>query len=617
MKISQGTPYPLGATVYKDGIGFAYVSKEADCGVVFFDKKTMQETERVAFPKAYDTGDVHTMHLAGILPAECVYCFYEKDTLVTDVRARVFLGEVLCGNEKIRLAGFVTEDYAWEEDTCPCLSYAQSIIYCMHVKGFSVHVSSKVKAKGTYGGIVEKIPYFKELGITTLELQPAYEFEEKEGEKVNYWGYKRGHYYVPKAGYCLNNPVTEFKDMVKALHKNNLEVIMQFYFTDEISKHEITDILTYWITEYHVDGFHLKGANIDTKMLMREPALAHTKLWYYSFPLQTVDMKVSGRKKRLASYTETYKYDMRRFLKSDEGMVSAAMYYLRHNPEECGQIHFLTNYDGFTLADMVSYNQKHNEANGEKNRDGADYNASWNCGEEGESRKRAVRLLRKKQIKNALMLLFLSQATPLIFMGDEFGNSQQGNNNPYCQDNEVAWLNWKDKEKTAGKEIFAFTKEVIALRKKHPVFCQEKELRLSDYKAVGCPDISYHGEEAYKPDTSAESRQFGILYCGEYGQGSEKVPDDYFYVAYNMHWETKKFALPKLPKGLHWELILTSDESMKNTEDGGAIQSAENTKLSRAVLKDKKSIELPGRSIGVYKSIGERKLVLHESRTAF
>ena len=142
------------------------------------------------------------MYLAGILPTEAIYCFYEKDTLVTDVRARVFAGEVLCGDKQIRLAGFVTEDYDWEEDKCPCLSYTQSIVYCMHVKGFTVHGSSKVKAKGTYGGIVEKIPYFKELGITTLELQPAYEFEEKEGEKVNYWGYKRGYYYVPKTGYC-------------------------------------------------------------------------------------------------------------------------------------------------------------------------------------------------------------------------------------------------------------------------------------------------------------------------------------------------------------------------------------------------------------------------------
>lgn len=614
MKISQGTPYPLGATVYKDGIGFAYVSKEADCGVVFFDRKTMQETERVAFPEDYDTGEVHTMYLAGILSTEVAYCFYEKDTLVTDVRARALVGEVLCGSEKIRLAGFVTEDYCWEDDKCPGLSYAQSIVYCMHVRGFSIHASSQVKAKGTYGGIMEKIPYFKELGITTLELQPAYEFDENEGEKSNYWGYKIGYYYVPKTGYCLNNPVTEFKDMVKALHKNNLEVIMQFYFTDEISKHEITDILTYWITEYHVDGFHLKGANIDAEMLMREPALAHTKLWYYSFPLQAADMKVCSREKRLAAYTEAYRYDMRRFLKSDEGMVSAAMYHLRHNPEECGQIHFLTNYDGFTLADMVSYNQKHNEANGEGNRDGADYNASWNCGQEGESRKKAVLSLRKKQIKNALMLLFLSQATPLIFMGDEFGNSQKGNNNPYCQDNKVAWLNWKDKEKTIGKEIFSFIKEVIALRKQHPVFCQEKELRLSDYKAMGCPDISYHGEEAFKPDTSAESRQFGILYCGEYAKKAEKVSDDYFYVAYNMHWEAKAFALPKLPKGLRWELILTSDDSMKETED---IDRTENTKLSKAVQAAPKSVKLPGRSIGVYISVGERKQVLHEGRTAF
>ena len=593
MIITQGTPYPLGTTVYRDGIHFAYVSRETDCGVVFFDGKTLQETVRVAFPEEFVNGDIHCMYVTGISTADTVYCFYEKEALVTDIRAKVFLDEKPYNGDRescVRLAAFAAEDYNWEGDSLPKIPYEKSIGYCVHVRGFSVHTSSKVKARGTYGGIVEKIPYLKELGVTTLELQPAYEFEEREGEKINYWGYKKGYYYVPKESYAIKNPVTEFKDMVKELHKNNLEVVMQFYFTEETSKREISDILAYWSAEYHVDGFHLKGANIDAGMLAQEPALSKVKLWYYGFPAG-----LPVQNKRLASYTEYYRYDIRRFLKGDEGMISTVMYHLRHNPSECGQINYLTNYDGFTLADMVSYNQKHNEANGEDNRDGTDYNASWNCGQEGNSRKKTVQALRKRQIKNAMLLLFLSQATPLIFMGDEFGNSQQGNNNPYCQDNEVTWLDWKEKDKAVGKAIYEFTKKVISLRKNHPVFCRKEELRLADYAALGCPDISYHGQEAWKPDTSVESRQLGILYCGEYAR-KDNVPDDYFYVAYNMHWETKRLALPKLPKGLYWTMELTSDEGAES---------------------EKMSVTLPGRCICVYRSVGERKQDLHESRTAF
>lgn len=596
MVITEGSPYPLGVTVYQDSICFSYVSKEEDCGVVLFDKETGRETDRIAFLAEHRTGNVYHMRVTGISAKDTVYCFYEKDKLITDVRAKAFAGEMIVGEkkeQKIRTAAFFNEMYDWGQEAAPRLSYGDSIVYCMHVRGFSKHPSSKVKAPGTYGGIVEKIAYLKELGITTLELQPAYEFDEKDGEKINYWGYKKGYYYVPAQRYSVENPVTEFKDMVKALHKAGMELIMQFYFTEETSKHEIAEILSYWTAVYHVDGFHLKGANIDAGMLAEEPALSEAKLWYYDFPIK----KSTGRE-RLASYTEYYRHDMRRFLKGDAGMVSAVMYRLRCNPGEMGQINYLTNYDGMTLWDTVSYNKKHNEANGEDNRDGTEDNASWNCGEEGENRKRTVQKLRIRQVKNGLLLLFLSQATPLIFMGDEFGNSQKGNNNPYCQDNEITWLDWTQKKRSAGKEIFSFTKQVIALRKAHRVFCSGRELQPADYAAYGCPEISYHGKEAWKPETMSESRQFGVLYCGEYAKDENGKADDWFYIAYNLHWEEKTFALPKLPKGLHW------------------VQ--EDTVKTESIYSDsQKCIRLPGRCICVYRSIGKKKEGLHESRTAF
>ena len=200
-----------------------------------------------------------------------------------------------------------------------------------------------------------------------------------------------------------------------------------------------------------------------------------------------------------------------------------------------GVINYLTNYEGLTLMDLVSYERKHNEENGENNRDGFENDFSWNCGQEGPCKKKAVVRLRKKQIKNALTMLFLSQGSPLIFMGDEFGNSQKGNNNPYCQDNEITWLNWNNLN--ANRDIFDFTKNLIAFRKAHGVLHQPAPLRMMDYKMCGYPDMSYHGELPWKPDTSAYSRQLGILYCGRYGASTKETEEEFLFITYNMHWE--------------------------------------------------------------------------------
>lgn len=609
MNITKGMPYPLGTQKDKTGVNFSYVSAQADCGVVLFDAATRKEQKRIPFPSAYTVGNVFCMHVAGSF-AKLAYCFYEGNTLVPDVRGRAFLDGYTYGTapalqDGVRLAFFPAEDYDWENDKKPDVLYEQSICYCLHVRGFTRHLSSKVKTKGTFMGLTEKIPYLKELGITTLEMQPVYEFSEtekikvKEGpftdmekpaeEKLNYWGYTQGCYYSPKNSYAYTkDAAAEFKDMVKKLHQNGIEVILQFYFTDKVPEREIAEILCYWVMTYHVDGFHLKGENINPGILAADPVLAKTKLWYYSFPEKS-SVKATGNaaascRRYLAEYQDDYRYDMRRFLKGDEGMLPAVMYHLRRNPAGCGKINYLTNYDGFTLMDLVSYDRKHNEKNGEDNRDGNDYNASWNCGQEGPTRKRAVAALRMKQLKNALMLLFLSQSTPLLFMGDEFGNSQKGNNNPYCLDSSITWLNWKDLE--TGKEIYEFTKEIIKLRKEHPVFRQEKEVKLMDYGACGCPDASYHGETPWKPDTAAYSRQLGVMYCGKYAYRDKKTPDDFFYVAYNMHWEEHLFALPKLQKGMRWEICITTDEE--------AIQ--------KLTVNEQQEIQMPQRCICLLKS---------------
>lgn len=631
MIVTMGTPYPLGVSRDKDkrGMNLACVFTQYDCGVVLFQKnaaKEWQEWKRIPFTEQYAVGNIYCMYLAGIPFAKTAYCFYEKDRLLTDVRGCAFVGGHSFGEEAgdVRLALFPTVEYDWEDDKKPGISYEESICYCLHVRGFTKHISSGVKGKGTFKGLMEKILYLKELGVTTLELQPVYDFAElpkkkaKESpfvdetkpveKKINYWGYAEGNYYSPKNSYAYGrDAATECKDMVKALHANGIEVILQFYFTKEIAAWEIPMILRYWVMEYHVDGFHLKGENINPDMLAEEPALAKTKLWYYGFSEKKAeqDSELSGMR-LLAEYQDDYRYDMRRFLKGDEGMLSAVMYHLRHNPAFCGKINYLTNYDGFTLMDLVSYDRKHNEDNGENNKDGNDYNASWNCGQEGNTRKKTVLALRRKQIKNALMLLMFSQGTPLLFMGDEFGNSQEGNNNPYCQDNKITWLNWKNL--ISGNDIFEFVKMLIAVRKAHPVFRQERELRFMDYGACGYPDASYHGAAPWKPDTASYSRQLGVMYCGKYAYRDRKTPDDFFYVAYNMHWEPHTFAMPKLPKGLEWELCIASDEDLQ----------------AESVEKLQFEILMPERCICIFKSrreagkqkTGKDSKVTHEGMEA-
>lgn len=575
--MTKGKPLPLGVQAYRDGINFAYVSATENCGVVLFDKRTKKELTRLPFQKENRVGNVYTMFVKDADADKLAYCFYEEDRLLTDERGRAFLGGIPYGSSKrelsLKLAVLPPAEYDWGEDRTQEIPYEDSIVYCLHVRGFTRHTSSGVKARGTFAGLAEKLPYLKELGVTTLELQPVYEFEEVEPCRMdtvfgdesrpapvrkNYWGYTTGCYYSPKSAYaCSPNAVTEFKDLVKAIHQNGMELILQFYFTEKITVQEQLAILRHWVLEYHVDGFHLKGGRIIPEIPAQDPVLARTKLWYYGFEKGSrSDGNTLDGERFLAEYKDAYRYDMRRFLKGDEGMLQTVLQHMRRNPAECGQINYITNYDGFTLMDLVSYERKYNENNGENNQDGNDYNASWNCGQEGPSRKKIILQLRMKQIKNALLLLFLSQGTPLLFMGDEFGNSQKGNNNPYCQDNDITWLNWKNLE--SHKEIYTFVKELIALRREHPVLHQGREVRMMDYGACGYPDVSYHGEAPWKPDTSVYSRQVGIMYCGKYAYKDRNTPDDFFYVAYNMHWEPHPFALPKLPKNMYWECYITS-----------------------------------------------------------
>lgn len=600
----QKKPYPLGVHREGSGIRFSFVSRAAVCGILLYDRITGREREKIPFEKKDRIGNVYCRTAKDIDADSVSWLFFEEDRLVADRRGRAFPGRAPYGKPEDVIglrAAFPAESFDWGEDSFPRIPYHEAAVYCLHVRGFTQHVSSGVRHRGTFAGLVEKIPYLKEIGMTTLELQPAYEFTEipteeefteellrraggalpPEGmaqpcelgpaqKKLNYWGYKRGFYYAPKAAYTASkDPAGEFRALVRELHRNHMELVMQFYFPEEVSRREIADILHFWVLEYHVDGFHLMGGNLDAEELAADELLADTKLWYYRFDTG----RIYGRGgesgfPHVGEYNDSWYYDMRRFLKGDGGMLDSVLYHMRHIPDKAGDIHYISNYYGFTLADLVSYDRKHNEPNGEENRDGNDCNFSWNCGEEGSARRKKTRQLRTRQMKNAMCLLLFSQSTPLLFMGDEFGNTQKGNNNPYCQDNVITWLDW-DQTKKNG-ELLEFWKRLAAFRRDHPILHPAKELRLMDYIACGYPDLSYHGQNAWQPRTDGSFRHIGIMLCGKYARDQEGADDSFLYLAMNMDWIEQELAMPKLPKGMEWSRAFSTEgpEDQEREEAG-------------------------------------------------
>lgn len=491
-------------------------------------------------------------------------------------------------NEIVR-AVYMDDAYDFENDRQLNLDYSEIIGYQLHVRGFTKHSSSKVKGKGCFKGIIEKIPYLLDLGINQIELMPAYDFYEfdtpkdaqivnhpayvtdvtidDEGNKVkntpkaklNYWGFKKANYFCPKYEYAYTDDApTEFKDMVKALHKAGIEVIMQIYFPKSINGSMMLDVLRFWYSEYHVDGFHVLGEKIAQDIIIADEYLADARLYINNLDKYNETVAEYASRRKLYSINDVFMTSIRKYLKSDSDSLQSFVYANRNNPANVHCLNYITCYEGFTLADLVSYEHKHNEDNGENNTDGSDYNLSWNCGTEGKSSKKSVKELRMRQIKNALCMLYLSQGTPMIYMGDEQLNSQNGNNNPYCQDNDITWINWKNTK--TNTEILQFTKDLIRYRKNHPVIHQKQELKGMDYLSCGSPDISYHQDMAWKSDYNNYLLHLGIMLDGRYTK-TEIGPDDTLYFAYNMHWENHVFGLPRLKKNMKWELAFTTADS--------------------------------------------------------
>ena len=506
---------------------------------------------RIPFSPEERVGDLWMMELAGDDFSGLEYTIETEQGELPDPCGRIYTGHERWGDLKAALrpmrCRFPEETYDWEMDQPLKHPYDETILYRLHVRGFTRHTSSGVGERGTFRALTEKIPYLKELGITAVELMMPNEFQEVMMEdgadgnpyatgaptgRLNYWGYGEGYLFAPKASYTSGKekePEREFKDLVKEFHKNDIEVLVELYFTGKESAALAQEAVRFWVYEYHVDGVHLSGF-APAELLASDPLLADTKLLAGSWdgvrvPKTAAASKLRERRWHLGEYNEGFLTDMRRVLKGDEDQVGRLIYQTRRNPDAYGVINYMAATNGFTMMDMVSCEQKHNEANGENNRDGNDYNYTWNCGIEGTTRKRKIVQMRKKQLRNAFLLLFLSQGTPMFLAGDEFGNSQNGNNNAYCQDNEISWLNWHQLE--TNRDIYEFVKYMIAFRKAHPVFHLPMEPKNIDYLVCGHPDVSYHGVKTWCPEFENFRRQLGILYCGEYGRRADGTSDDY------------------------------------------------------------------------------------------
>ena len=557
MKTAVGFPFPQGCTVEGQTANFSVAVPEGQtCELIIYKKGARTSAFSQKMPYSDVAGNLHFLSVVLEQPEDYEYCYKIGGKIVPDPYGKAFSGRehwsVSKGKEKRKLrTRIVTDTFDWGKSQFPHLKKEDVIAYSLHVRGFTKHSSSGVAHKGTFDGVTEKLPYLQKLGINQIHLMPVYEFDENQ-RHVNYWGYGKAYFFAPKASYAAGDPVNEMKSLVRQMHLAGIEVILEMPFTEGTTFSLILDCLRYWVMQYHVDGFIVNPYICNPDELAKDPVLAKSKILKKEDGFQNV---------------------MRRFLKGDEGMIRDVICQLKNQDTQL--YNYIASHNGFTLCDVVSYDGKHNEANGENNLDGPDYNYSWNCGAEGNSRKKAVNELRKNQIFNAFFLLLFAQGMPCILSGDEFMNTQKGNNNAYCQDNLISWLDWN--QLSRQEELYTFVCRLIALRKA----CMKQTAKKSEdtMGRSGIPQISYHGEDAWQMPAGRASRQLGVFY-------HEECTEKDFYIAYNMHWLSHSFALPSLPKGMEWVCIAGTKEGVLDEKEAVPV-------------KDKK-VQLEERTINVF-----------------
>ncbi len=638
-KVRPGLYDRVGANYLSGGVSFTIYSVNAtSCTLCLFRHREDEPYARLKFPDNYRIGKVFSMFVFDleIEGIEYAYSFegpydpdkgllFDSSKYILDPYARAVAAQSTWGrkmdNAKFFKARVVHNDFDWGDERLPRIKMQDLVIYELHVRNYTIDPSSGVKRPGTFYGISEKIPYLKELGINCVELMPVFEFNEMHNAReidgrhlYECWGYNSTCFFAPNTVYSTtdkyNHEGTELKRLIKALHENGIEVILDVVFnhTGEgnehgpffsfkgldnniyymltpdgkyynfsgcgntlncnhpIVQHMVRECLRHWTVNYRVDGFRfdlatILGRNEDglpmskpplIQSLAFDPILGDVKLIAEAWDaggLYQVGKFPSWN--RFSEWNGMYRDDLRKFLKGDDGMASAAAIRLTGSrdlyPDDVekrnASVNFLSCHDGFTLYDLYSYNEKHNEANGWNNTDGADDNNSWNCGFEGETEDEEVRRLRHRMVMNAAVALMMSRGTPMFFAGDEFGNTQYGNNNAYCQDNGVSWIDWNDKEKNS--DIFEVFRFMIAFRNRH-VIIRRNQAKTS----LGLPKVSTHGYMPWMDEYSWESKQVGVMYAGKDGSR-----DDIVYACFNAYWEPIEITLP--------EIVYTGSESRR------------------------------------------------------
>jgi isoamylase len=651
LKTSRGRSLPLGATALADGVNFVLLCRHGTA--VHLVLMPVERDDILAeirlHPLKNRTGD-HWHILVSELPPVFRYGWrvdgprggghrFNPEIILLDPistaladgstwtgAARTFHGT---GGRKgtTRRSLFFRRSYDWNEDAPPLTPLEDSVIYELHVRGFTCHPTSAVAHPGTFAGLVEKIPYLQQLGVTAVELLPVHEFDEDDcpfsnpltGEQLrNFWGYNSIAFGSPKAAYAASGPahgqVNEFRDMVRAFHRAGLEVILDvvfnhtgegddrgrtysfrgldnelYYMLDPSGKYLnfsgcgntvncnhpvvrglILSCLHFWVAEMHIDGLRFDLASVfgrDSKgnvlveppiveMIGEDSVLAGTKLIAEPWDaggLCQVGLFPFGR--RWSEWNARFRDDVRRFWRGEAGfagtlaarLCGSSDLYEVTGRKPAHSVNFLTCHDGFTLWDLVTYNHKHNEANGEFGRDGTDDNFSWNCGNEGPTSDADVNRLRRRQAKNLLSTLMLAQGVPMLLAGDEFLRTQKGNNNAWCQDNDISWVHWDLADKHG--DFLRFARMLIALRKRHPALRRRSFFRGTGPDRKLRPDIIWHGTLPHVPDFSTGSRT--LAFCLD-GTETDRETDRDFYVACNGWRETIDFRIPPAPTGRRW-----------------------------------------------------------------
>jgi glycogen operon protein len=650
LRLARGRSLPLGATALADGVNFALLCRHGTTvSLVLYPLDAPEPLAEVMLhPRQNRTGDHWHILVAGLPPtfrygwrvdgpSGAGHRFDPSKVLLDPACTGLSNGAVWGLSTEsdphctIRRSVFFRRPFQWQEDVPPLTPFEDSIIYELHVRGFTSHPSSGVRRPGTFAGLAEKIPYLKELGVTAVELLPIHEFDECDcpftnpltGEKLrNLWGYNSIAFAAPKAAYAAtakdHGQLNELRDMVRAFHSAGIEVILDVVFNhtgegDErgrtysfrgldnalyymlgpdgrylnfsgcgntvncnhpVVRQLLMTCLRYWVADMHIDGLRFDLASVMgrdyqgnvlveppiVELIAEDSVLQDTKL--IAEPWDAAGLYQVGRfpyGRRWSEWNGQFRDDVRRFWRGDSGlsallatrMCGSADLYEASGRLPHHSINFITCHDGFTLHDLVSYNHKHNEANGEGNRDGTDENFSWNCGEEGPTQDPEIRGLRRRQAKNFMATLLLAQGVPMFVAGDEFLRTQHGNNNAWCQDNETSWIDWDLAVKNA--DFLRFVKEMIAFRKRHPALRRRAFFRGRGPVANPRPDIIWHGTEPRDPDFSPLSRTLAFSLDGRLTGGD---PDCDFYVGCNSWEEALLFRIPPSPSRCPWRRVI-------------------------------------------------------------